>query len=74
MLPNPHCTTLHYSSAPLIIKVPWLEGIAGTHTSALAELVDVMPTLADLAGEARQGRSKCSACMHAVMNCRHMLM
>jgi len=35
---------------PLIVKVPWLEGTAGTHSNALAELVDVMPTLADLAG------------------------
>lgn len=31
-------------------QVPWLEGIAGTHSRALAELIDIMPTLADLAG------------------------
>lgn len=35
---------------PLIMKVPWIEGIAGTHTSALAELIDIMPTMAELAG------------------------
>jgi iduronate 2-sulfatase len=40
---------------PLIVKVPWLEGTAGTHTSALAELIDIMPTLADLAGTVRIG-------------------
>lgn len=33
---------------PLIIKVPWITGLAGTRTAALAELVDVMPTMADL--------------------------
>jgi arylsulfatase A-like enzyme len=41
---------------PLIVKVPWLDGIAGTHSSALAELVDIMPTLADLAGEGGRGQ------------------
>lgn len=35
---------------PLLMRVPWIEGIAGTRTSLLAELVDIMPTLADLAG------------------------
>jgi iduronate 2-sulfatase len=35
---------------PLIMKVPWLENIAGTRSDELAELVDIMPTLAELAG------------------------
>eukprot|EP00039_Didymoeca_costata_P029970 m.27309 g.27309 ORF g.27309 m.27309 type:complete len:560 (-) comp7884_c0_seq1:85-1764(-) len=35
---------------PLLIKVPWMSRTAGKHTRALVELVDVMPTLADLAG------------------------
>jgi iduronate 2-sulfatase len=35
---------------PLIVKVPWLPHIAGTRTSALVELVDVMPTMGELAG------------------------
>jgi iduronate 2-sulfatase len=35
---------------PLIARVPWMPHTAGTRTSALVELIDVMPTLADLAG------------------------
>jgi iduronate 2-sulfatase len=39
---------------PLIVAVPWLAtgmpGRSGGRTSALAELIDVLPTLADLAG------------------------
>ena len=35
---------------PLIIKVPWLEHVAGTRTPALTELVDLFPTMAELAG------------------------
>ena len=36
---------------PLIVRVPWLAGgSAGGSTTALTELVDVMPTLLDLAG------------------------
>ncbi|GMH94149.1 hypothetical protein TrVE_jg12622 [Triparma verrucosa] len=34
---------------PLIMKVPWLEGTAGTRSDELAELVDIMPTIAELA-------------------------
>lgn len=35
---------------PLIISVPWLPHLHGTTTTAFAELVDIMPTLSDLAG------------------------
>ncbi len=35
---------------PLIISVPWEPSTHGTRSSELAELVDIMPTLADLAG------------------------
>eukprot|EP00035_Acanthoeca_spectabilis_P004926 m.108169 g.108169 ORF g.108169 m.108169 type:complete len:550 (+) comp12793_c0_seq7:42-1691(+) len=34
---------------PLIFKIPWLPHLAGTRTQALAELVDIFPTLSDLA-------------------------
>ncbi|GMH96801.1 hypothetical protein TL16_g13321, partial [Triparma laevis f. inornata] len=32
------------------MKVPWLEGTAGTRSDELAELVDILPTVAELAG------------------------
>jgi arylsulfatase A-like enzyme len=35
---------------PLIVRAPHLPHSAGRRTSALVELVDVMPTLAELAG------------------------
>lgn len=35
---------------PFIISVPWLEGQHGNGTKKLTELVDLYPTLADLAG------------------------
>ena len=35
---------------PLIIRVPWMTASVGQHTSVLAEMVDVFPTLAALAG------------------------
>jgi iduronate 2-sulfatase len=35
---------------PFIISVPWLSTQQGVHSSALVELIDIMPTLADLAG------------------------
>jgi hypothetical protein len=35
---------------PFVLSVPWIEGLAGTRTGRIAELVDVMPTLAELAG------------------------
>ena len=37
---------------PLMVAVPWMPDTAGTRTSAFAELVDIMPTLAELAGVA----------------------
>jgi len=37
---------------PLIIRAPWIEGASSMRTKALAELVDVYPTIADLAGVA----------------------
>mmetsp|Transcript_30084 Transcript_30084/g.79257 ORF Transcript_30084/g.79257 Transcript_30084/m.79257 type:complete len:559 (-) Transcript_30084:61-1737(-) len=35
---------------PLIVRAPWVRGSAGLQAGTLAELVDVMPTLAELAG------------------------
>ena len=35
---------------PWMVHVPGVERCSGVHTTALAELVDVYPTLADLAG------------------------
>jgi iduronate 2-sulfatase len=40
----------HGTRVPLIIRAPWLSGSAGVTTDAIAELVDVFPTIADLAG------------------------
>ena len=34
-----------------MVHVPDVERCSGTHTTALAELVDVYPTLAELAGK-----------------------
>lgn len=34
----------------MIVRAPWLTGGHGKATSALIEHVDIMPTLADLAG------------------------
>ena len=36
---------------PLLIRVPWIKpSSSGRHTRALAELIDIFPTLTDLAG------------------------
>lgn len=35
---------------PLIVRAPWLEGSAGTRSPAIAELVDIFPTLVELSG------------------------
>lgn len=36
---------------PLMLRVPWFPQAMGQRTTALAELVDLYPTLAELAGE-----------------------
>jgi iduronate 2-sulfatase len=41
----------HGTRVPLIIRAPWRQIWAGLRVTALASLVDVYPTLADLAGE-----------------------
>ena len=35
---------------PLIVSVPWLPQSHGTRTAVIVELVDIMPSLSDLAG------------------------
>ena len=35
---------------PMLVSVPWLPASFGRHSTVIAELVDVMPTLSDLAG------------------------
>jgi len=40
----------HGTRVPLIVRAPWLPQSLGTHTSVLAELVDVAPTMWGLAG------------------------
>jgi hypothetical protein len=40
----------HGTRVPLIMRVPWLPQSAGTRSSVLAELIDVLPTMAELAG------------------------
>jgi hypothetical protein len=35
---------------PLMVRAPWLQGSAGLVSSEVAELVDLMPTLAELSG------------------------
>jgi arylsulfatase A-like enzyme len=35
---------------PLVVRVPWLAGSIGKETAVLAEMVDIYPTLATLAG------------------------
>jgi len=39
----------HGTRVPLIVRAPWLVKSAGARTSVLAELVDIFPTLAELA-------------------------
>ena len=34
---------------PFIIKVPWIKETQGKRTKSLVELIDIMPTLADIA-------------------------
>jgi arylsulfatase A-like enzyme len=43
-----HCNYETSLRAPVILKVPWLEG--GLQTDALIEFVDIYPTLCELAG------------------------
>lgn len=40
----------HGTRVPLIFSTPWLPGTAGRRTDQLAELIDVFPSLASLAG------------------------
>jgi len=40
----------HGTRVPLIVSAPWIEGSAGQRVDAIAELVDVFPTMASLAG------------------------
>jgi len=53
----------HGVRVPLIIRAPWLAQSAGTRSRALAELIDVLPTMAGLigvplpAGEVFDGKS-----------------
>ena len=42
----------HGARVPLVIRAPWVTGAAGSRSDALAELVDVMPTVLELAGVA----------------------
>ena len=35
---------------PMIIRAPWIESAVNASTSALAEAVDLFPTLSELAG------------------------
>ena len=62
--------------APSIFRAPGAAHSAGARTSALAELVDVMPTLLDLAGVPVPPR--CAVLMHSSMACvrygRHVQM
>lgn len=51
-----------HTRVPLLLRVPWLQGSAGGTSRAMVELVDVYPTLAELAGlslgeEALEGAS-----------------
>ena len=48
---------------PLMIHVPWKPSSAGKHTQELAELVDMYPTLADLAGKAVWSPPACNKCI-----------
>ena len=55
--PAQHNMWCKMSNFELGVRVPWMvhvpdvERCSGTHTPALAELVDVYPTLAELAGK-----------------------
>lgn len=40
----------HGTRVPLIVSTPWLSGTAGNNVSSIAQLVDVYPTIASLAG------------------------
>ncbi len=44
-----HSTTENDTNAPLLLSVPGMKN-AGAHTSALVEMVDIYPTLSELAG------------------------
>jgi arylsulfatase A-like enzyme len=44
-----HSTTENDTNAPLLLSVPGMKN-AGAHTDALVEMVDIYPTLSDLAG------------------------
>ncbi len=43
---------------PLIIRAPWITASVGKNTLAIAELVDIFPTLVDLAGLAQPPASE----------------
>lgn len=45
-----YCVFENQVRVPLLVRVPWLPSGHGQTTSALTESVDIMPTLADLAG------------------------
>ena len=51
---NMWCKMSNYelgTRVPMMIRAPWMQSTAGKRTSALVELVDLYPTLADLAGK-----------------------
>jgi iduronate 2-sulfatase len=40
----------HGTRVPLIMRAPWVRESVGTRSSVLAELIDIFPTMAELAG------------------------
>ena len=46
-----------HTRVPLMLRVPWLSAAQGRASHALVELVDVYPTLAELAGISLQGEA-----------------
>eukprot|EP00038_Savillea_parva_P010432 m.190238 g.190238 ORF g.190238 m.190238 type:complete len:737 (-) comp17994_c0_seq1:155-2365(-) len=45
-----YCVFENQVRVPMIVRVPWMKNGHGQSTSALVEHIDIMPTLADLAG------------------------